>query len=151
MPAAWSFDLLTHTREELEARHQKATGGRTGSGVAGLRIEEYSDERIVARASFEDTHTRPGGMVAGPILFSLADSVAYFVTISRSPKGSDAFTASISMEFLRPAPLGILSVEGRLLRFGKRSCVVDVGIRSDSSEDLVAHAVVTYAPVFPAA
>ena len=77
--------------------------------------------------------------------------MAYFVTISRSPKGSDACAASFSMEFLRPAPVGILTVEGRLLRFGKRSCVVDIAIRSDSLEDLAAHAVVTYAPVFPAA
>jgi uncharacterized protein (TIGR00369 family) len=143
--------VLTHTAEELEAaHHQKASGGGD-SGLAGLRIEEYSTELIVARAQIQETHARPGGMVAGPVLFALADSVAYFVTISRSPKGSDAFTASFSMEFLRPAPVGSLTVEGRLLRFGKRFCVVDVAIRSESLEDLVAHAVVTYAPVFPAA
>jgi uncharacterized protein (TIGR00369 family) len=142
--------VLTHTAEEIETAHHQKAGSSGGSGVGGLRIEEYSTERIVARAQFKDSDTRPGGMVAGPVLFALADSVAYFVTISRSPKGSDAFTASISMEFLRPAPVGILTVEGRLLRFGKRLCVVDVAIRSDSLEDLVAHAVVTYAPVFPA-
>ena len=51
-------------------------------------------------------------MVAGPILFTLVDTVAYFVTISRSPKGSEAFTASISMEFLRPAPIGDVDRRG---------------------------------------
>ena len=88
-------------------------------------------------------------MVAGPILFTLADTMAYFVTIAHSPKGSEAFTASISMEFLRPAPVGVLVVEGRLLRFGRRSCVVDTAIRRAGREELIAHAVVTYAPVFP--
>jgi uncharacterized protein (TIGR00369 family) len=138
--------VLTHTPEELLARYNKAMGGRP---VAALQIDEYSERRIVASARFEDAHTRPGGMVAGPILFTLADTMAYFVTISRSPKGSEAFTSSISMEFLRPAPVGVLLVEGRLLRFGRRSCVVDTRIRRAEREDLVAHAVVTYAPVFP--
>ncbi len=141
-------EVLTHTPEELLARYHKAMGGRP---VAALEIDEYSVQRIVARARFEDGHARPGGMVAGPILFTLADTMAYFVTISRSPKGSEAFTTSISMEFLRPAPVGVLLVEGRLLRFGRRSCVVDTFIRRSGREEPVAHAVVTYAPVFPEA
>jgi uncharacterized protein (TIGR00369 family) len=137
---------LTHTSEELLAGYHKAMGGRP---VATLEIDEYSEQRIVARARFEDGHTRPGGMVAGPILFTLADTMAYFVTIAHAPKGSEAFTSSISMEFLRPAPVGVLVVEGRLLRFGRRSCVVDTAIRRAGREELIAHAVVTYAPVFP--
>ena len=139
-------DGLTHTPEELIARYHKAMGGRP---VALLEIDEYSVERIVARARFEDGHTRPGGMVAGPILFTLADTLAYFVTISRSPKGSEAFTTAISMEFLRPAPVGVLLVEGRALRFGRRTCVVETVIHCSGRDELVAHAMVTYAPVFP--
>jgi uncharacterized protein (TIGR00369 family) len=143
--AAGEGDALTHSPEELLARYHKATGGRP---VATLEIDECTAQRIVASARFTDGHTRPGGMVAGPILFTLADTMAYFVTISNSPKGSEAFTTSISMEFLRPAPVGVLIVEGRLLRFGRRSCVVDTTIRRADREEPIAHAVVTYAPVF---
>ena len=78
-PAAEGAEALTHTPEELLARYLKAMGGRP---VATLEIDEYSAERIIARAEFEDGHTRPGGMVAGPILFTLADTMGYFVTIS---------------------------------------------------------------------
>ena len=144
--AAEMDEGITHTPEELLARYDKAMDGRP---VATVEIDEYSAQRIVARARFEDGHSRPGGMIAGPILFTLADTMAYFVTISHSPKGSEAFTASISMEFLRPAPVGVLVVEGRLLRFGRRSCVVDTVIRRAERQELVAHAVVTYAPLFP--
>ncbi len=121
----------------------------SGRPVAALEILEYTEERIVVRAQLHEGHSRPGGMVAGPILFTLADTVAYFVTISRSPRGSEAYTASISMEFLRPAPVGVLVVEGTLLRFGKRTCVVDTLLRRVDRDEPVAHAVVTYAPVFP--
>jgi uncharacterized protein (TIGR00369 family) len=144
--AADGVEGLTHTPEELLARYHKAMGSHP---AVTLAIDEYSAECIVASARFEDGHTRPGGMVAGPILFTLADTMAYFVTIAHSPKGSEAFTASISMEFLRPAPVGVLVVQGRLLRFGRRSCVVDTSVRRAGREELIAHAVVTYAPVFP--
>jgi len=137
---------LTHTPEELLVRYHKAMRGHP---VVPLEIEEYTSQRIVVRARFEFEHTRPGRMVSGPNLFMLADATAYFVTISRSPQGSEAFTASLSMEFLKPAPIGDLFVEGRLLRFGRRSCVVDALIRLAEPEEPIAHAVVTYAPVFP--
>ena len=139
-------EVLTHTPEELLGRYLKAMRGHP---VAALEIDEYSAQRILARARFDFEHTRPGRMISGPNLFTLADAMAYFVTISRSPKGSEAFTASISMEFLRPAPIGVLFVEGRLLRFGRKSCVVDTLIWRGEREEPVAHAVVTYAPVFP--
>jgi uncharacterized protein (TIGR00369 family) len=137
---------LTHSPEELLSRYHKTMGGRP---VAELEFVEYTEERLVLRAELEHGHTRPGGMVAGPILFTLADTAAYFVTISRSPKRSEAYTSSISMEFLRPSPVGTLFVEARSLRFGKRSSVVDTIIRSADGQEPVAHAVVTYAPSFP--
>jgi acyl-coenzyme A thioesterase PaaI-like protein len=140
------LEELTHTPEELLARYHKAMRGHP---VAALEIDEYSPQKIVVRARFEFEHTRPGRMVLGPNLFLLADATAYFVTISRSPKGSEAFTASLSMEFLKPAPIGVLFAEGRLLRFGRRSCVVDTLIRLAEPAEPIAHAVVTYAPVFP--
>ena len=81
------FEQLTHTPEELLARYDKAMRGHP---VAALEFDEYSSQRIVVRAQFEFEHTRPGRMVSGPNLFTLADATAYFVTISRSPKGSEA-------------------------------------------------------------
>jgi uncharacterized protein (TIGR00369 family) len=137
---------LTHSPEELLSRYRKTMGGRP---VAELEFAEYTEERLVLRAELEGGHTRPGGMVAGPILFTLADTAAYFVTISRSPKRSEAYTSSISMEFLRPSPVGTLLVEARSLRFGKRSSVVDTIIRPADGQEPVAHGVVTYAPSFP--
>jgi uncharacterized protein (TIGR00369 family) len=139
-------EVLTHTPEELLTHYYNAMRGHP---VAALEMDEYSVHRIVVRARFEHDHTRPGGMVSGPNLFTLADAMAYFVTMSRSPRGSQAYTASISMEFLTPAPVGVLFVEGKLLRFGRRSSVVDTLIRRAEREELIAHAVVTYAPVFP--
>lgn len=103
----------------------------------------------MASAWFDDSHVRWGGVIAGPNLFMVIDSMGYLVTMSRAPKGSNGFTRAISMQFLRPAPVGGLRVEGRLLKFGKRGCVVDTVLYSDGLEEPVAQGVVTYVPLFP--
>jgi uncharacterized protein (TIGR00369 family) len=141
--------MLTHTRDELQAVFLGMTG-RTGDEPGLLSIETYGEDVIVASASFDDSHLRPGGVVAGPNLFMLVDMMGYLVTMSRAPKGSNGFTSAVSMQFLRPAPMGILRVEGRLLKFGKRRSVVDTVLYGDGLDGPVAQGVVTYVPLFPA-
>ena len=141
--------MLTHTRDELQAIFLGMTGG-TGDDPGILSIENYDENVIVARARFDDSHLRPGGVIAGPNLFMAVDMMGYLVTMSRAPKGSNGFTSAVSMQFLRPAPMGVLRVEGRLLKFGKRSCVVDVVLYSEGLDGPVAQGVVTYVPQLPA-
>ena len=125
--------------------------GRTEEDSGILSIEQYREDGIVASARFDDSHVRPGGVIAGPNLFMVVDSMGYLVTMSRAPKGSNGFTSAISMQFLRRAPVGILRVEGRLLKFGKRGSVVDTIVYSDGLEEPVAQGVVTYVTLFPTA
>ena len=140
--------MLTHTRDELQTLFLGMTG-RTAEDSGILSIDQYGEDLIVASAQFDDSHLRPGGVIAGPNLFMVVDSMGYLVTMSRAPKGSNGFTSAISMQFLRPAPLGGLRVEGRLLKFGKRGSVVDTVVYSDALEEPVAQGVVTYVPLFP--
>jgi uncharacterized protein (TIGR00369 family) len=141
--------MLTHTRDELQALFVGMTGSAAeDSGI--LSIEQYGEDVIVASARFDESHLRPGGVIAGPNLFMVVDCMGYLVTMSRAPKGSNGFTSAISMQFLRPAPVGVLRVEGRLLKFGKRGSVVDTVLYSDGLAEPVAQGVVTYAPLFPA-
>jgi acyl-coenzyme A thioesterase PaaI-like protein len=141
--------MLTHTRDELQALFLGMTG-RTAGDAGILSIDHYGEDLIVASAHFDDSHLRPGGVIAGPNLFMVVDSMGYLVTMSRAPKGSNGFSSAISMQFLRPAPVRGLRVEGRLLKFGKRSSVVDTVLYSDGLEEPVAQGVVTYVPLFPA-
>ena len=98
-----------HARVRLLARYHKAMGGRP---VAALEIDELSAERLVARVTFEDAAYSPRGDGRRPDrLFTLVDTMAYFVTISRSPERLQARTSSVSMEFLRPEPVAALLVE----------------------------------------
>jgi|SoiMethySBSTD1v2_1073268.scaffolds.fasta_scaffold51185_5 uncharacterized protein (TIGR00369 family) len=114
---------------------------------AAMRIENLDDTSIRMRAPVGDRQLRPGATVSGPTLFSVADAVAWMLTLAHLEPGRDAVTSGVTMQFLRrPRPVDLVA-EGRLLRMGNRLSVSDVLVYSDGLADPVAQATVTYAPV----
>jgi acyl-coenzyme A thioesterase PaaI-like protein len=140
--------MLTHSREELQ-RYYLQLIGMTEPGPGALTIEECEPDLIVGVTQFGNAHLRPGGVVSGPNLFAVVDSIGFIMTVAHSPKGSNGFTSALAMQFLRPAPVGGIRVEGRLLKYGKRSCVVDALVYSSELDQPVAQGTVTYVPVLP--
>jgi acyl-coenzyme A thioesterase PaaI-like protein len=146
---------FTLTLEELGATF---SADRAASGVAAddvgdpFEIVEYTRERIVGRTHTTPEHSRKGGTIAGMTIFRFFDSMAYVVTLAQSPRGTEAYTSDVTIQFLRPGPLGPFDIEARPLRFGRRASVVGLTLSSPLVEDgPVATGVVTYAPVFPSA
>lgn len=103
-----------------------------GPGEAILRLEP------------EERHLRPGGTVSGPVLFTLADVAAYAALLAHIGPEPLIVTTSFNMNFLRRPPMAALLGQCRILKLGRRLAVVEVGIRPESSDDLVAHATGTY-------
>jgi acyl-coenzyme A thioesterase PaaI-like protein len=117
------------------------------SAEAALTIEHLDASSIRMRAPLGDRPLRPGDTVSGPTLFSIADAVAWMMTLAHMERGRDAVTAGVTMQFLRrPQPVDVVG-EGRLLRQGRRLTVTDVLLYSDGTADPVAQATVTYAPL----
>jgi acyl-coenzyme A thioesterase PaaI-like protein len=113
-------------------------------------VVEHVDARSLRlryRVSGGGTEIRPGGTVSGPTLMTIADTVAWLLTLAQLPPDTDALTAGLTISFLRPPPPAALVGEGRLLRMGRRLSVVDVTIASEGAADPVAVAMVTYAPL----
>ncbi len=112
-----------------------------------IRIEALDDTTIRMRVPVADRPLRPGDTLSGPTLFAVADAVAWMLTLAHLEPGRDAVTSSVTMQFLRrPLPVDLVG-EGRLLRMGRRLSVTDVLLFSDGTEDPVAQATVTYAPI----
>lgn len=91
-----------------------------------------------------DTHLRPGGTLSGPSMFALADLVAYAALLAHLGPVALAVTTNLNINFLRKPPLAPLVGHCRILKLGRRLAVVEVGIRPQDKEDLVAHATATY-------
>lgn len=117
------------------------------SADGAMSIEHLDATSIRMRAPVGDRPLRPGDTVSGPTLFSIADAVAWMMTLAHLEPGRDAVTSGVTMQFLRrPRPVDLVG-EGRLLKLGRRLTVTDVLLYSDGVADPVAQATVTYAPL----
>jgi uncharacterized protein (TIGR00369 family) len=117
------------------------------SAAGSIVVEELGDDDIRIRMRVGEGNLRPGATLSGPTLFTLADTVAWLLTVAHLGPGRDAVTASMTINYLRRPQLADLLGEGRLLKLGSRFSVVDVLVYSEGSPDPVVQASVTYAPV----
>jgi uncharacterized protein (TIGR00369 family) len=107
-------------------------------------VEEAADWGVRMRLPVTRAHGRPGGTVSGPALMGLADGAAWLAILAQIGPVALAVTTSLHIDFLRKPPLADVVAEGRLLKLGKILAVVDVALRADGSDDVVAKAQVTY-------
>jgi uncharacterized protein (TIGR00369 family) len=88
---------------------------------------------------------RPGGTVAGPVLFGLADLALYAAVMSAVGEVPLAVTTDATIHFLRRPRAGTLVARARLLKEGRRLVVGEVTIEHEGEEGApVAHAVMSY-------
>lgn len=101
--------------------------------------------------AFNPGMLRPGGLISGPTLMSLADTAAYVLVMAHVGPELMAVTSSLTMNFLRGAQPGEIQADAELLSLGRRNAVCGVRIWTESPDRLAAHATVTYARAMPAA
>jgi uncharacterized protein (TIGR00369 family) len=116
---------------------------------AAHAVGDYDDEEVWhggvrVRRRHHEQSLRPGGTVSGPIMMALADFTMYLAVLSAIGWVPLAVTTNLTINFLKkPGPRDLLA-EARLFKLGKRLAVGEVGIRSEGSDDLVAHVTSTY-------
>ncbi len=114
-----------------------------------IDVIEASAERGAVRLREGDHVTRPGGSVAGPVQFALAD-VATYALILAAKRDEAAVTVDLMINFLRPAMTLPLIAVATTLRAGRRLFTAEVRITEESSGRLMSHATTTYALTAPA-
>ncbi|MEM8606844.1 MAG: PaaI family thioesterase [Myxococcota bacterium] len=109
-----------------------------------VEIEAVEDGYVRIRIKTKERYLRPGGTVSGPALMTIADTAMYYLVLVMIGPVALALTTNLNINFLRAPKLGDLIAEANMLKLGKRLAVGEVTIRSDGSNDAVAHATVTY-------
>ena len=121
--------------------------------VAGLPLVEMFGLEVVQadagssriRLNAFANVVRPGGSVAGPILFAAAD-VATYALILATRGDPHAVTVDLTMNFLRASRSLPIVAEARTLRAGRRLFTADIRIAPEADPvRLVASASATYA------
>ena len=109
-----------------------------------IDVIEAAADRGAVRLRAGDHVTRPGGSVAGPVQFALAD-VATYALILAARRDEAAVTVDLTINFLRPALTLPLIAVATVLRAGRRLFTAEVRITEEETGRLVSHATTTYA------
>jgi uncharacterized protein (TIGR00369 family) len=116
------------------------------SGGRRFVVEEVAFRSARVRMTADPRNIRPGGTIAGPAMFTLADFSIYVAVIATlGEAGFEAVTSNLNINFLaKPAATDMTAVV-KLLRLGRRLAVGEVELYSEGVTDMVAHATATYA------
>jgi uncharacterized protein (TIGR00369 family) len=109
-------------------------------------IEDAGLRHARVRMVVHPRNMRPGNTISGPSMFSLADYSIYVAIIATLGESVlQAVTSNLNITFMqRPEPRDIVC-EVELIKLGKRLVVAQSHLFSDGREDMIAHAIGTYA------
>jgi uncharacterized protein (TIGR00369 family) len=113
--------------------------------ASGCRCIDSGPGLIVSRWTYDPATLRPGGFIAGPTQFLLADTAFWFLTFTVLGLAPMAVTSELTITFLRPAVGGDLLARAELLRAGKTKITGTVRLWVDGAPDKpVSHVVGSY-------
>jgi uncharacterized protein (TIGR00369 family) len=137
--AEWSIVLDANALNKLMA--QEFTGKDTAPGP----VVSVEPGRIRVVAPYSPGMLRPGELIAGPVMMSLADTAAYALILAHVGPELMAVTSALNINFLRGAKKGDVHADAQLLTLGRRNAVCDVRLWTESPSRPAAQATVTYA------
>ncbi len=113
--------------------------------AGGFRCESMEVGTAVARWAYDPETLRPGGLISGPVQFTIADIALWYLSFTVLGLQPMAVTSDLAITFLRPAIGGDLVATAHLLRAGRTRISGRVEILVDGQDRLVAHATGSYA------
>jgi uncharacterized protein (TIGR00369 family) len=130
------------TREELERfADERAPFVR----ALGITCEEVGAGHAVVRLKADPRWMRPGDILFGGGLMTLADVAIYYAIMGQVGLRAMAVTNELKMNFLRPAAGGDVLARARVLKLGRRIAYGEIHLfMADRPEALVAHATSSY-------
>ena len=114
-----------------------------GDGLA--RVTSVRPGAVLLEQPWSERMLRPGGVLSGPTLMSLADTAAYALVLAHVGLQPMAVTSGLTINFLRGCKPGVLTAHGELLKLGRRLAVCDVRMWTEGPDRPAAQASVTYA------
>ncbi len=108
----------------------------------GYSLTEVSRGWAVIEMDVDERHTNPFGLVHGGLICDLADSACGAAAHSTLQGNQTCTTLEIKVSFLKPAPLGHLRAEARVIGNGQKVCFTECNV-TDEKGNLIARATST--------
>ncbi|HJV43767.1 PaaI family thioesterase [Caulobacter sp.] len=109
------------------------------------QVLEVGPGRVLLKSPYASRQLRPGGVISGPTLMTLADTAAYALVLAHIGEVAMAVTTSLTIHFLRGCKPGDLYAEAALLKLGRRIATADILLWTEGRERPAAKATVAYA------
>jgi len=109
-----------------------------------MELTGFTDNGCTMKMKVGKEHANIYGNVHGGAIASLADSACGLSLIIRLHEGEFAVTQNLIVNYLKPAPIGVMTARGWIVHRGKTTAVLEADLFSESG-DLVAHAQTTHA------
>src|SRR5579859_4865395 len=114
---------MTTSRISVEDFREILRAGMPSVAAVPFDVLELAWGRAALRVATRTTDLRPGGTVAGPVLFTLADLTVYAAVMSVVGVVPLAVTTDATIHFLRRPLAGRLVASARVLKHGKHLVV----------------------------
>ncbi len=111
--------------------------------LLGLELGEVSRGVVSIHLDVREDLKQYQGVVHGGAVASLIDTAAAFAVLTQLDINERVTTTDLTIHYLRPANSGRLTARARIVRSGRRLCVLSVEVTNDQ-ELLVATAVTSY-------
>jgi len=128
--------------EEL-ARLRETFAGVPYVGLLGFEFVRAGRGSAAFAVDVREELTRMGGIMHGGAVVSLLDTAAAFAVHTVIGPEARTVTVDLTVHFLQPASAGRIEAEARVLRRGRRVCILSVEAR-DSGAEIIATATMTY-------
>jgi uncharacterized protein (TIGR00369 family) len=136
---------MSASRVTVDEFREVLRQGMPSAAALPFDVVTLEEGRAVVRVTTGAADLRPGGSVAGPVLFTLADLATYAAVMTTAGVVPLAVTTDATIHFLRRPRAGVLIASARVLKGGKRLVVCEVAVVQEGDDDgPVAHAVMTY-------
>ncbi len=112
---------------------------------SGFRCDAMETGKAIARWTYDSETLRPGGLISGPVQFTIADIALWYLSFTVLGLQPMAVTSDLAITFLRPAKGSDLVATAHLLRSGRTRISGRVDILVEGEDRLVAHATGSYA------
>jgi len=131
---------------KLNPDHIEAVAGRVNTcpyfRLLSMEIVSLEPGRSLLKATIQEKHLQPYGIVHGGVYASLIDAASFWAGYTEIEDPLAMTTIEMKLNYLAPAAGGMFMARGKVIKTGKTICLAEAVI-SDEGERLLAHGTAT--------
>ncbi|HET8526910.1 MAG TPA: PaaI family thioesterase [Actinomycetota bacterium] len=129
--------------DRLPEIRERFAGSPFHSAFLGARLDRVAPDEVDVSLDVEPRHLNLSGTLHGGMIATLADTATGLAYRTGLDEAASAVTTSLSVTFLRPGGIGVVTARGRVVKRGSRFGYAEADV-VDANGMLLARGGVTF-------